>query len=74
MLNINTEGIYFTWVRLKNGKAESEHQVKVSLAKYADMVPYEIPPTISDLFSKTQNHVFLAFQRIKTFQTLHQVV
>ena len=30
-----------------------------------------IEATKSDLFSQTQNHIFLEFQRIKTFQTFH---
>ena len=29
-----------------------------------------IVATVSDLFSQTQNHKFLKFQRTKTFQTL----
>ena len=28
--------------------------------------------TISDSFSQLQNHILLEFQRIKTFQTIHQ--
>ena len=30
-----------------------------------------IVATVQDLFSQTQNHVFLEFQRITAFQTLH---
>ena len=33
-----------------------------------------ITTTTSDLFSKIQNHVYLEFERIKTFQTPHRGV
>ena len=33
-----------------------------------------IVAAIQDLISQTQNHIFLEFQRIKTFQTFHQGV
>ena len=33
-----------------------------------------IVATIYGLFSQTQNHVLIEFQRIKTFQTLYQSV
>ena len=71
-LKVNRKGIYFIWVRLKIRKAELKQQVRVSLGKYMLACFAMIVDTIKDLFSNSQNQVFLEFQRIKTFQTLHR--
>ena len=71
--NVNRKDIYFIWLRFKNRKAESKQRVKVSLAKYFGIFYHDISYNMR-FFSQTENHVFLEFQRIKTFQTIHQGV
>ena len=50
--------------------AELKQQFKVSLENMLTCFVM-IVATTKDLFSQTQNHLFLEFQRIKTFKTLH---
>ena len=37
-MKVNRKDIYFIWDKLKNSKAELMERVKVSLAKYLDML------------------------------------
>ena len=69
---LNRKVIYFIWVRLKRRKVELKQRVKVQENMVACF--NMIVDTTSDLFSQTQSQVFLEFQRIKAFQTLHQGV
>ena len=69
MRNVNREGIYFIWLRLKNRKAELKQQVKVSLAKYVGMFRHDRSYKIRFIFIKTKPSI-LEFQRIKTIETL----
>ena len=72
-LNVNRKRIYFIWMILKSRKAQLKQRDKVSLAKLLTCFVM-IVATIQDLFSKTQNHIFLESQRIKTLLTLHRSV
>ena len=70
-LNINRIGIYLIWVKIKSRKAELKQRDKVSLTKTLACFVM-IVDALYNLFSQTQNHVFLEFQKIKAFKILHR--